>query len=136
MLDRLREEVSRVARHGGPLTLALGELLPQSEATSSLTSWAAEQVRRTKRRCDVAGQYGPQGFMLLLPRTTGAAGVGACRRLQAILESPPAPLRGPIRACFGVAELHGTEPSAVKALLVRAEERLEQARKGPEQVAF
>jgi GGDEF domain-containing protein len=136
MLDRLQEEVARVERHSGPLTVALGELILASEATSAVTSWAAEQVARTKRRCDVAGQYGPHGFMLLLPRTTGVGGVGACRRLRSILESPPAPLRGPIRACFGVAELHGTETGAVKALLVRAEERLEQAKKSPERVAY
>jgi GGDEF domain-containing protein len=74
--------------------------------------------------------------MLLLPQTNGASAAGACRRLRSILECPPAPLRGPIRACFGVAEFNGTDTGAVKTLLVRAEERLEQARRNPERVAY
>src|SRR5205823_979364 len=98
--------------------------------TDYLASWTAARVTHAKRRSDVAGQYGPHGFMLLLPGTTSMNAVGACRRMQTVLEEPPAleetPLP-PVHACFGLAAF---SPSAatVKALLRQAEERLEHAK--------
>ena len=78
------------------------------------------------RRSDVAGQYGPHGFMMLLPRTSETGALGCCERLRALLEQPPS-LRGPLRAYFGVAALDGAEET-ITTLLSRAEERLEEAR--------
>lgn len=132
MLERLQEEAARVERFGGPLTVALGELLPagsgDANAADDLAAWAAQQLNRVKRRSDVAGQYGAQGFMLVLPRTTEPAASGCCRRLQTVLEQPAAGLRGPWRACFGVASLKAEEGQTVTRLLRQAEERLEEAK--------
>ena len=47
------------------------------------------EPNRSKRRCDVAGQYGPQGFMLLLPQTPPEGAVHFCRRLQGLLDDVP-----------------------------------------------
>jgi GGDEF domain-containing protein len=133
MLQRLDEEVARARRHGGPLTVVLGEVQPGGEGAEA--ALAAERVGRAKRRCDVAGRYGVHGFMMLLPRGTEAEALGCCRRLRALLEQPseggPAP---PLHAWFGVAAF---SPSAatVQALLSRAEERLEKARQVPGGVA-
>ena len=106
-----------------------GERLPPDES-EQVATWTAGQVSRAKRRCDVAGQYGPHGFMLLLPRATDHDAVGYCRRLQAILEAPPTtpgrPLP-PLQACFGVAS-YSPAASTIQSLLSRAEARLEQAR--------
>jgi len=130
MLQRLDEEVARARRHGGPLTVVLGEVQPGGEGAE-----AAERLGRAKRRCDVAGRYGLHGFMVLLPRGGEAEALGCCRRLRALLERPaeggPAP---PLLAWFGVA---GFSPAAatVQALLSRAEERLEKARQVPGGVA-
>jgi diguanylate cyclase (GGDEF)-like protein len=138
MLERLDEEVARARRLGGEFSVVLGEVqggrqekLSSTEA-QHLATWTASRVTHAKRRCDVAGQYGPHGFMLLLPGTASMNAVGACRRLQSVLEEPPAleetPLP-PMQACFGLAAF---SPSAatVKALLRQAEERLERAKEG------
>jgi diguanylate cyclase (GGDEF)-like protein len=133
MLERLQEEVERVRRLGGPLCVVLGELLPVGEEdpamADALATWAAEQVGRGKRRCDVAGQYGSHGFMLLLPRTGEAAALGLCRRLRQVLEEGPSGC-GPLRACFGVAALEAEEGTSLTRLLRRAEDRLEAAKNG------
>jgi diguanylate cyclase (GGDEF)-like protein len=138
MLERLDEEVARAQRHGGSFTVVLGEVQGSRESklspteTNHLATWTAERVTQIKRRCDVAGQYGPHGFMLLLPGANAVGGVGACRRLQSVLEEPPAleetPLP-PVQACFGVAAFSPTAAS-VKALLRQAEERLDRAMTG------
>ena len=134
MLERLQEEVERVNRHGGSLTVVLGELLPTStgdaEAVDELATWATDQVRRWKRRCDVGGQYGPHGFMLVLPQTPEPGAVGCCERLRSLLEQDASPLRGPLRACFGVAAVDAEEGTTITKLLSRAEGSLEEAKAG------
>jgi diguanylate cyclase (GGDEF)-like protein len=136
MLERLEEEVARARRHGGPLAVVLGEveggghgrLTPRER--QQLAEWTAERVVRAKRRGDVAGRYGPHGFLLLLPRTAAAGAAGCCRRLKGVLEEPPALAEGalpPLHASFGVAAF-SEESASVKGLLRQAEERLEQAK--------
>ncbi len=119
-------------RHGGPLTVILGELLPEAreeeEMDDDLTTWTAEQVARWKCRSDVAGQYGPHGFMMVLPRTSAPGAFVFCERLRTLLEQDASPLRGPLRACFGVAAVDGEENTTITKLLRRAEERLEEAK--------
>lgn len=138
MLERLDEEMSRTQRHGGAFTVVLGEVrggrrerISASE-TQQLATLTAARVARAKRRCDVAGQYGPHGFMLLLPGATPVGAVGCCRRLQTVLEEPPAleetPLP-PVQACFGAATFSPSS-ATVKALLRQAEERLDRAKSG------
>jgi diguanylate cyclase (GGDEF)-like protein len=138
MLERLDEEVARTQRHGGSFTVVLGEVQGSrkeqlsSTETHHLATWTASRVTQVKRRCDVAGQYGPHGFMLLLPGANAVGGVGACRRLQSVLEEPPAleelPLP-PVQACFGLAAFSPSAAS-VKAMLRQAEERLDLAKAG------
>jgi diguanylate cyclase (GGDEF)-like protein len=133
MLQRLDEEVARARRHGGPLTVVLGEVQSGEDAEAAL---AAERVGRAKRRCDVAGRYGLHGFMMLLPGGTEAEALACCRRLRALLEQP-SPNGGagpPLHAWFGVAAF-SPAAATVQALLSRAEERLERARQGPGGVA-
>jgi diguanylate cyclase (GGDEF)-like protein len=142
VMERLQEEVARSSRHGDPLTVVLGELqVGQRERITSvesehLATWSAERISRTKRRCDVAGQYGQHGFLLLLPHTVEEAAVQCCRRLQAILERPQPPEAislAPLQACFGIARFAPATATA-KSLLSRAEERLERAKVGGERI--
>ena len=138
MLERLDEEVARTQRHGGAFSVVLGEVqggrrehLSTAE-THHLATWTAARLTKAKRRCDVAGQYGPHGFMLLLPGATTVGAVGCCRRLQSVLEEPP-PLEEtplpPVQACFGLAAF-SPAASSMKALLRQAEERLDRAKCG------
>lgn len=130
MLERLEEEVIRAQRYGGPFAVILGEVEglpgrhPAGDAGPAAT-WTVEQISQVKRRSDVAGQYGLQGFMMLLPQTDERGASGCCRRLRDLLERPqtPGPF-GPLRVHFGIA-CFCTEVQSVKSMLSRAEERLE-----------
>jgi diguanylate cyclase (GGDEF)-like protein len=135
MMDRLEEELTRADRHRTPLAIVLGELDAESFDSSpreaqSLSSWTAERICSAKRRHDVAGQYGPHGFMLLLGHTTEPGAIMCCRRLQTVLEHSSRPSSwglGPVRVHFGVAS-YSENTATPQSLLGRAEERLDQAR--------
>ncbi len=148
MMQRLQEETERARRYGNPVSVILGEVRQErhvastapakpSEATdlvhARLSEWVADQIHRTKRRSDVAGQYGPDGFMLLLAQTPPAGAVEFCERLSIVLQHGPSPVPGRLHACFGVAgrEIDIPDP---KRLLRRAEEHLDRARTGDRQV--
>jgi PleD family two-component response regulator len=139
LMERLHEEVARAQRHGGPLAVVLGEIVgpwglrPPAAGVERLGRWIAERIGRSKRRCDVAGQYGPHGFLLLLPGTTDTGAHSCCRRLRRLLETPPGEAESPLarlQVCFGVANFSPATPS-VKSLLRQAEERLEFSREPP-----
>jgi hypothetical protein len=135
MLERLSEELARVERHQVPLTLALGEIQPIHEdgaedAPPAVPDWAMTTIAKGKRRCDVAGQYGIGGFMLLMVHTPIKGGIHCCRRLQKFIEHPKEAVPGPhvgLHAYFGVSGTVAGKMSAV-ALLRSAEQNLEAAR--------
>jgi GGDEF domain-containing protein len=137
MMERLQEELARAERHQVPLTVALGELnIHQTEADGPLPRWAVEAIIRGKRRCDVAGEYGPYGFLLLMVHTQKEGGVTCIRRLQKVIEHPlqesPGP-HAPPRAFFGVTTT--TDNRRTPATLLRAaEEGLEAARQQQERI--
>jgi hypothetical protein len=135
MLERLEEEVIRAQRYGGPFAVILGEVegLPGRRPAGDpgpAATWTVEQISQVKRRSDVAGQYGLQGFMMLLPQTDERGAAGCCRRLRDLLERPqtPGPF-GPLRVHFGIA-CFCAEAQSVKGMLSRAEERLERDKLG------
>ncbi len=131
MMERLDEEVARSERHGAPLAVVLGEL--RSAVAEGpllgphLAAWTAEQVSRVKRRSDAAGQFGPNGFMMILPHTSETGAERCCERMRDALERAPASgLEAPVRAYLGAAgSVDGDTPDG---LLRRAEERLEESR--------
>ncbi len=134
MLERLSEELARVERHQVPLTVAIGEIQPPKDESASehpgVPDWAMETIAKGKRRCDVAGQYGLGGFMLLMVHTPIKGGVDCCRRLQKFIEHPKEVLAAPhsgMQAFFGVSSTATGKLSSV-ALLRAAEQNLESAR--------
>ena len=132
MLERLDEEVARTQRDGAPLSVILGEVRPNqgdsldSEQVAKLHEWAAFQIAKGKRRCDVAGQYGLDGFMIVLPRATPEQAKGACRRLRNVLAHPPEGMPA-AHVTFGHAGFPGDRLN-ISGLLSRAEQRLEDSR--------
>lgn len=135
MMERLQEELARTERHGVPLSVVLGEVQAEpAPEEPQLMAWAAERIIRFKRRTDVAGQYGPHGFVLLLSHTPETGARVCCRRLRRLLETtagqPSAP-PGAVKAYFGISSYSPSQTSA-KSLLGRAEEALERARSEPE----
>lgn len=131
MMERLQEELVRAERHQLPLSLALGELNIEEEGT--LPAWAVEAIVRTKRRCDVAGQYGQNSFLVLMTHTPREGGLNCVRRLQKIIEHPLETLAGPHlppRAYFGLTTTNEERRTPI-TLLRAAEEGLEAARMKP-----
>jgi diguanylate cyclase (GGDEF)-like protein len=134
MLSRLQEELARKERHGIPLTVAVGEVDAEDDhvlpEVVSVPDWTAATITRSKRRCDVVGQYGLSGFLLLMVHTPKTGGMTCCRRLQRMLETPADPKigpAGPVRAYFGLASTpSGT--ATPQSLLRCAEQNLELAR--------
>jgi len=146
-MDRLQEEISRTQRHGEPLTLAVAEVRieedPEApEAPSDehrileLDTLTSQIISQSKRRCDVAGQYGMQGFLLLMVHTPKQGGVICCKRLKELLETAAAESvsgpRGPIRAYFGLAS-SSAEAATAQSLLHSAEQNLEAAKNGQDE---
>jgi PleD family two-component response regulator len=85
-------------------------------------------VARAKRRCDVAGQYGLRGFLLLMVQTPHEGGAACCRRLRETLEEQAArDARRSLRVWFGLAS-YTPEAGTPQALLRLAEQNLEGAR--------
>jgi diguanylate cyclase (GGDEF)-like protein len=145
-MERLEEEISRTQRHGTPLTLAVAEVRVEADAETpktlnddtlpNLDSLTSQVVGQSKRRCDVAGQYGMQGFLLLMVQTPKQGGVICCKRLKqllekAVTEAAPGP-RGPIRAYFGIAS-SSAEAATLQGLLRSAEQNLEAAKAGKDE---
>lgn len=137
MVERLHEEVLRSQRYGDALSVVVGELDDgpgqplNALEPGELIAWTARQLGRHKRRSDVAGQYGPQGFLLLLTQTNELGAGHCCRRLHPLLESTddlPEGARSAPRIRFGLSSFTCTS-TTVPSLLARAEESLEQARK-------
>jgi GGDEF domain-containing protein len=127
MLERLQEEVARTARYGTPLSVVLGEVRPNPATAAEpapLAAWTVDRVSQVKRRCDVAGQYGPHGFMLLLTNTPEAGAETFRRRLEETLSRAAASDAVPVVASYGVAGCSGA-PASSPGLLRRAEEDLE-----------
>jgi PleD family two-component response regulator len=131
MLARLEEEFARSTRHGTGFSVVLGEVRlrvdsPVRMAEPRLPPWTLERINRAKRRSDVAGRYGPHGFMLLLMNTDEEGAVRCCRRIQDLLDEAAPEVGLPMVAAFGIAD-RNEERASVKSLLRRAEERLETA---------
>jgi hypothetical protein len=136
VLLRCEEEVARSRRHAIPLSVVLGEVHgpngpPGPAEARDLASWAARRISQAKRRCDVAGQYGLHGFLLLLPHTTAAGAASCCQRLEGALQPPPgaARPRAPLRLYTGIVDYSPETPS-LKTMLSHAEEALDRARSG------
>jgi PleD family two-component response regulator len=134
MLERLQEELARVERHRVPLTLAVGEIQPahdeSAEDPPTMPDWAIALIARSKRRCDVVGQYGVGGFMLLMVQTPIKGGMQCCRRLQKFIEHAREPMPGPhagLQAYFGVSSTMAGKMTS-ESLLRAAEQNLEAAR--------
>ncbi|MCI0683775.1 MAG: GGDEF domain-containing protein [Gemmataceae bacterium] len=128
VLERLDEEAARCRRHRTPLTVAVGAW----QAETQVADWASEAIVRGKRRSDVVGQWGPDGFLMLMVQTPKPGGVACCRRLQEVLEHPadhPAGPHAPVYSYFGIATA-SAERYAPQSLLHVAEQNLEAARRG------
>lgn len=127
ILERLQEELARFERHKTPLSLALGELKGGDSSDVILPEWTQETLIKTKRRCDIVGQYGPRSFLLLMVQTPKTGGITCCKRLMTSLEGPAESTCSAVRAYFGMTATQGNRFTP-QSLLRAAEQNLEVAR--------
>lgn len=131
---RLEEEVARVCRSGGFLSLALIQVEPRGPALPDAPSPLArvgERLRRVVRLQDVLAERAHR-LALLMPDTTAREGARAAERLLGIVgKSDEARGAGPEPiASAGVATTFGEVEGGGAALLAAAEAALQEAAPG------
>jgi hypothetical protein len=128
MMARLHEECPQYALgHRSPSRSARCASRHRRGDDVTLARQAVERITEAKRRCDVLGQYGPHGFMLLLVNTTAPGAEQCCRRIRRTLVADVRAGQGSIDAIFGLASCP-SEGDDGKTLLSRAERALELTR--------
>jgi CheY-like chemotaxis protein len=130
--QRLGQEVARVRRSGGFLSLAVF----RAQGAAGLTDAeqrpgrASELLRRSIRLQDVLARRS-SSLLLLMPDTTQSEGVWAAERLLAVLrEDAAGPGVPEPAAAAGVATAYGEVEGGAAALLAAAEEAAREAEPG------
>jgi diguanylate cyclase (GGDEF)-like protein len=140
-MDRLDEEVRRVQRHQGCLSVVLLDLDHFKQINDRfghdvgdrVLVAAAARTRSVKRTTDVAARVGGEEFALLLPETDAAGALSLAQRLRAAIEDIDAALllgdRATITASIGVATVAGGRDDPAEVLR-RADQALYRAKNG------
>ncbi len=127
--EELDAELARAERLGGPTALILADLddfktvndRHGHPAGDAVLCAFAELLRESVREIDIAGRFGGEEFMLLLPGTDAAGGSNVAERVRAALAErvivTPGGAAIRITASFGVAI---APPSATAAELIAA----------------
>ena len=139
--QRLCEEFVRAMRYGHPLSVALCDLdhfkaindTHGHEAGDKVLISVAEVLDHQARTPDVAGRYGGEEFLVVLPETDLQNAVGAANRLRRTIADQAVPVRGGaslhVTASLGVAALSELDATRTPDGLLRlADERLYQAK--------
>jgi ActR/RegA family two-component response regulator len=130
---RLEEEVARVRRAGGFLSLAVMRIeaapTPSRDAEPRLAR-VARRLRDSVRLHDVLAGHG-SNLALLMPETTASEAARAGERLLSLVVEEALPGRETLRQdSAGVATAYGEVEGGGAALLAAAEEALQQAAPG------
>lgn len=137
--QRLGEELQRARRYGHPLAIALCDLDHFKKVNDTFGHQAGDRVlvaiseilSREARTPDVAGRYGGEEFLIVLPETDLPDACSAARRLRQTIESSRSVLPDGqvllVTGSLGVAalsEIEADAPSALDDLLALADQRL------------
>jgi diguanylate cyclase (GGDEF)-like protein len=136
--ETLRSEVARARRFDDKLCVVMADLDDFKRVNDT---WGhpvgddgllmfAHTLRATVREMDVAGRWGGEEFVLVLPGTDAAGGARLAERARTALESRTLDVEGePVRltASFGVAELSPT--ADVADLIAAADSALYEAKR-------
>jgi diguanylate cyclase (GGDEF)-like protein len=135
--DALQTELARASRLGTPLSVVLADLDGFKDVNDAhghavgdeVLRAFAEVLRETLRDSDVAGRWGGEEFLILLPGTDEEGAVQLAERIRVALSQRRIPVAPGLRvtASFGVAE-HRSEPGTVH-LVGAADEALYRAKR-------
>lgn len=137
---RVQDEVARVQRHGGALSIAFFDADHFKSindtfghpAGDAVLQGVAELIQRESRQSDIACRYGGEEFVLIMPETTAQDAHAFCDRLRAGLESiawPRHPERK-VTVSIGVAGATGGAELSAAAWVEAADKCLYAAKKG------
>ena len=135
--DALQTELARASRLGTPLSVVLADLDGFKDVNDAhghavgdeVLRTFADVLRETLRDSDVAGRWGGEEFLLLLPGADEEGAVQLAERIRVALSERRIPAAPGLRvtASFGVAE-HRSEPDTVH-LVAAADEALYRAKR-------
>ncbi|MDX1632734.1 MAG: diguanylate cyclase [Thermoanaerobaculia bacterium] len=138
--QRLQEELSRAVRYEHALSVVLCDLdhfkrindTYGHQAGDKVLIQTAEIFRQLARSADIAGRYGGEEFLLVLPETELDEAAEAAHRLLREISDRPMRIdegqRLTISASLGAASLSELEEPSETALLALADKRLYQAK--------
>ncbi|MGE5308266.1 MAG: diguanylate cyclase [Deltaproteobacteria bacterium] len=138
LFERLAEELQRMSRHGYDLCVMIVDLDHFKKVNDEFGHQAGDQVlvelaqliRTNIRSIDLAGRYGGEEFIILLPYNTLEQGMAVAERLRVKVKTHTfTPIEGHLTASFGlVAFSHKDRPSVDEAVRT-ADEQLYLAKK-------
>ena len=140
VLERLREELDRCRRHGRRLTIVMADIDHFKQVNDGHGHLGGDRVladlgRRIQANCrpyDIAGRYGGEEFLLVLPETDAQHARQVAERIRRNVAAPAIALESgkplTITASFGVAEADAHHVESNEALIARADEALSRAK--------
>lgn len=136
-LHRLREELRRARRYGNELSVVMCDIDyfkvvndTWGHAAGDAVLVAVAQIINAQLRVevDVAGRYGGEEFLLVLPQTRLGAGVIAAERLRSVIESTEVELSSGesigVTMSFGLAQFDAEVGEDADVLIARADAAL------------
>lgn len=137
---RVQDEVARVQRHGGALSIAFFDADHFKSindtfghpAGDAVLQGIAELIQRESRQSDIACRYGGEEFVLIMPETSAQDAHAFCDRLRAGLEAivwPRHPERK-VTISIGVAGSNSASDITAAAWVETADKCLYAAKKG------
>ncbi len=132
------QEFQQAIRYNRPLSVIFMDIDHFKKINDTYGHLVGNQViRAVARRCylniraaDIAGRYGGEEFVFILPETTAEKGAVLAERLRRIISEEPIIANGnqiPVTASFGVAQLD-KNMSSINSLLGKADQALLRAK--------
>ncbi len=133
--EALEQEAARAGRFGQPLSAVLIEIDKFKRINDryghmrgdTVLRAAAGAMKKSCRTMDLAGRFGGDEFVLLLPETSKGAAAGVAERLRRQLEELSLPEGIRVTASFGVASLP-QDATTTDGLLEAADRAMYQAK--------
>lgn len=126
--DKLSSEINRVSRYGKPLSVLMYDLDHFKrindnfghEMGDTILLKVSELVRDNIRAVDVAGRWGGEEFLVLMPEADGEKAKQVAEKLRKVIASHQFAAVGQVTASFGVTQYKPGETA--QALLRRADD--------------